>query len=284
MKNILLPTDFSKNAYNAIQYAVQLFKEEECVFYILHTITPGSYSIASIDDGPSRKVIEEVTRQNAEEKLHEIVQELETKFPNSKHRFEKIISFSSFSSEVKSAVKERAIDLVIMGTKGATGAKEVFLGTNTMSTIQKVPVAVIAIPKEFSYEKPKEILFTTDFKFSMENKYLPVLRSLCARYSARLNVLNIYAGKALEPMQEAVKDRLAAYFKNNAYLFHELEYMNVAEGVEHFQIKHKINFLVMVNNKHTFLENLLFKPVIKEIVYHTHIPFMVIPSVALMNS
>src|SRR5699024_7335609 len=284
MKNVLLPTDFSKNAYNAIQYAVQLLKEEECTFYILHTITPGSYSIASIDDGPSRKVIEEVTRQNAEEKLKAIIKELKTKYASTKHSFERIISFNSFSSEIKVAVLERAIELVVMGTKGATGAKEVFLGTNTMNTIKKVPVAVIAIPKEFSYEKPKEILFTTDFKFSMENKYLPVLRSLCAKYSARLNVLNIYTGKALDPMQEAAKDKLAAYFKNNAYLFHELEYMNVEEGVEHFQIKHLINFLVMVNNKHTVMENLLFKPVIKALVYHTHIPFIVIPSVALMNS
>jgi len=284
MKKILLPTDFSKNAYNAIAYAVQLFKEEQCTFYLLHTIMPGSYSIASIDDGPSTKVIEDVARRNAEERLQKIVMEMKTKFANAKHTFEVIIAFNLLSSEVKVVVKEHAIDLIVMGTKGATGAKEVFLGTNTMSTIKKVPVAVIAIPKEFSYEKPKEILFTTDFKFSMENKYLPVLRSLCAKYSARLNVLNIYSGKALDPMQEATKDRLAAYFKNNAYLFHELEYMNVAEGVEHFQIKHQINFLVMVNNKHTVMENLLFKPVIKAIVYHTHIPFMVIPSVALMNT
>lgn len=284
MKKILLPTDFSKNAHNAIAYAVQLFKEEECTFYLLHTIMPRSYNIASIDDGPSAKVIEDVARDNAEERLQEIVMEMKTKFANPKHTFEEIITFNLLSNEVKAVVKEHAIDLIVMGTKGATGAKEVFLGTNTMSVIKKVPVAVIAIPEEFTYEKPKEILFTTDFKFSMENKYFPFFRSLCARHAARLNVLNIYAGKSLEPSQEIEKDRLAAYFKNNAYLFHELEYMDVAEAVEHFQIKHKINFLVMINNKHSFFENLLFKPVIKEIVYHTHIPFMVIPSMKLMNS
>ena len=174
MKKILLPTDFSKNANNAIAYAVQLFKEDQCTFYLLHTIMPGSYSIASIDDGPSTKVIEDVARRNAEGRLHEIVMEMKTKFANAKHTFEVIIAFNLLSSEVKVVVKERAIDLIVMGTKGATGAKEVFLGTNTMSTIKKVPVAVITIPEEFTFEKPKEILFTTDFKFSMENKYFPL--------------------------------------------------------------------------------------------------------------
>src|SRR5690625_1264734 len=93
MKKILLPTDFSKNAYNAIAYAVQLFKEEQCTFYLLHTIMPGSYSIASIDDGPSTKVIEDVARRNAEERLQKIVMEMKTKFANAKHTFEVIIAF-----------------------------------------------------------------------------------------------------------------------------------------------------------------------------------------------
>src|SRR5690625_5852888 len=175
---------------------------------------PGSYSIASIDDGPSNKVIEDVARRNTEDRLQKIVMEMKTKFANAKHTFEVIIAFNLLSSEVKVVVKEHAIDLIVMGTKGATGAKEVFLGTNTMSTIKKVPVAVIAIPKEFSYEKPKEILFTTDFKFSMENKYLPVLRSLCAKYSDRLNVLIIYFSLTLYTNHEAINDYLPATVKN----------------------------------------------------------------------
>ena len=284
MKKILLPTDFSANAYNAIEYALQLFKEEECTFYLLHTFVPGSYIISSVDDGPSNMVIEDIARRNVEERLQEIQSKIAAEHAYPKHTFEVIISFSSLMSEMKSIVKEHDIDLIVMGTQGATGAKEVFLGTNTMDTIRKVKIAVIAVPEGFTYQKPQEILFTTDLKFSMENKYLPLLRWIGTRHIARLNVLNIYTGRSLEPYQEEVKNQLATYFKDNSYLFHELEYMSVTEAVEHFQIKHKADFLVMINNKHSYFENLLFKPVIKEIVFHTSIPFMVIPSVALMDS
>ena len=284
MKKILLPTDFSANAYNAIEYALQLFKDEECIFYLLHAFAPGSYIISSVDDGPSNMVIEDVARRNAEEQLQEIKSKIDAEHAYPKHTLEVIISFSSLMSEMKSIVKERGIDLIVMGTQGATGAKEVFLGTNTMDAIRKVKIALIAVPEGFTYQKPQEILFTTDLKFSMENKYLPLLRWIGTKHIARINALNIYTGRSLEPYQEEVKNQLATYFKDNSYLFHELEYMSVTEAVEHFQIKHKADFLVMINNKHTYFENLLFKPVIKEIVYHTSIPFMVIPSVELMKA
>lgn len=284
MKKILLPTDFSANAYNAIEYALQLFKEEECTFYLLHTFVPGSYIISSVDDGPSNMVIEDIARRNVEERLQEIQSKIAAEHAYPKHTFEVIISFSSLMSEMKSIVKEHGIDLIVMGTQGATGAKEVFLGTNTMDTIRKVKIAVIAVPEGFTYQKPQEILFTTDLKFSMENKYLPLLRWIGTKHIARINALNIYTGRSLEPYQEQVKNQLATYFKDNSYLFHELEYMSVTEAVEHFQIQHKADFLVMINNKHSYFENLLFKPVIKEIVFHTSIPFMVIPSVELMKT
>lgn len=283
MKKILLPTDFSANAYNAIEYALQLFKEEECVFYLFHSFVPGSYIISSIDDGPSNMVIEDIARRNAKERIQEIQSNIELEHAYSKHTFEVIISVSSLISEMKSIVKEHNIDLIVMGTQGATGAKEVFLGTNTMDTIRKVNRTVIVVPERFTYQKPQEVLFTTDLKFSMENKYLPLLRWLGIKHNARLNVLNIYTGRSLEPYQEDVKNKLESYFKDNSYLYHELEYMSVTEAVEYFQIKYKADFLVMINNKHSYFENLLFKPVIKEIVFHTNIPFMVIPSVELMK-
>ena len=44
MKKILLPTDFSENALNAIHYALHLFKDESCAFFILNTYTPMIYN------------------------------------------------------------------------------------------------------------------------------------------------------------------------------------------------------------------------------------------------
>ncbi|HLW31594.1 MAG TPA: universal stress protein [Aequorivita sp.] len=278
MKNILLPTDFSENAYNALEYAVQLFENEDCIFHLLNTYTPVVYDIPPFADGNATLMLEEITRKNSENGLNEVEKKLKEKFNNPKQVFEQHSALNLFVSEVKALVKERKIDLIVMGTKGATGAKEIFLGTNTMHTIKNVNCAVIAVPESFSLEKPQEILFPTDFRFSLKNKYFPLLRSLCTYNMARLNILNIYYGEPLVPAQEKMKDALDSYFKNNAHLFHITENLDVIEAVDEFQIRHKINFLVMVQNKHSFFENILFKPVIKQLVFHTNVPFMVIPS------
>ena len=186
-------------------------------------------------------------------------------------------------SEVTSIVNERAIDLIVMGTKGATGAKEIFLGTNTLHTIKRAKCAVIAVPEDFTYEAPKEILFPTDFNFSIKNKFLPLLRSICTKQISRLNILNVYFGDPLTDEQEKVKEALDSYFKKSAHLFHITKHVDVVEAVEEFQIRYKINFIVMVHNKHAFFENLLFKPVIKQLVCHTRVPFMVLPSQTQMK-
>lgn len=283
MKNILLPTDFSENAYNAMEYAIQLFKDDDCTFYLLNTFTPIAYNIGTLGDGHSTMVTEEITRQNSETGLSEIENKLKEKYDNPKHTFKRLSSFNLLINEIIDVVKEKSIDLIVMGTKGATGAKEVFLGTNTMYTIKNVTCPVIAVPENFVFGELKEILFPTDFKFSLENKYFPLLRSVCTKNSSQLNVLNVYWGKPVKSDLETTKKKLAAYFKGNSIAFHQIEDVAIAEAVEQFQIKNEIDFLVMINNKHSFFENLLFKPVIKQIVYHTNVPFMVIPSVDLIK-
>lgn len=283
MKNILLPTDFSENAYNAIEYALHLFKDEDCTFHLLNTFTPIAYNIGNLGDGNSTMITEEITRQNSETGLVEIANRLKEKYDNPRHAFKRLSSFNLLINEIIDVVKEQSIDLIVMGTKGATGAKEVFLGTNTMYTIKKVACPVVAVPENFVFGELKEILFPTDFKFSMENKYFPLLRSICSRHSSQINVLNVYWGKSNENTSEATKKKLAAYFKGNSTAFHQIVDVDIAEAVEQFQIKNEIDFLVMINNKHSFFENLLFKPVIKQMVYHTNVPFMVIPSVDLIK-
>lgn len=284
MKNVLLPTDFSENASNAIEYAVQLFEGEDCTFHLLNTFTPIAYNTGTFHEGYSTLMLEEVTRKNSESGLLEIDEKLKTKFKNPRHTFKRLASFNLLTDEIMAVVKERKIDLIVMGTKGATGAKEVFMGTNTMFTIKKADCAVVAVPEGFSFTEPKKILFPTDFKFSMENENLNLLKSICTGHETELNILNIYFGEPLNADQEKLKNEFGEFFKNNAHIFHTTEYVDLVEAVEQFRIKQKINFLVMIQNKHSFFENLMFEPIIKQMVYHTNVPFMVIPSVELMKS
>lgn len=279
MKHILLPTDFSENAYNAIKYAVQLLKEEVCEFYILHTYTPVIVSSESMLDSYSALTLQQVAQENAQNNLEELRNRILKDFPNTNHSYTLIASFNTLISEMRTIVEEYNINYIVMGTQGATGAKEVFLGTQTMYTIKKMKCPVLAVPANFDYKAPKEILFPTDYKLDKSNQYLSMLRELCDQYQSKLHILNAYYGTPLTETQIDIKAFLDAYFIDNAHQFHIAEGTDVLGAVVQFQIKTKIDFMVMIHNKHNFLENLLFKPVINQIVHHTNVPFLVIPSV-----
>ena len=99
-----------------------------------------------------------------------------------------------------------------------------------------------------------------------------------------LNILNIYFGVPLDSSKEKIKNQLEEYFKDNNHILYTEDYVDLTEAVEQFQIKQKVDFLVMVQNEHSFFENLIFNPVIKQMVYHTDVPFMVIPPEEAMES
>jgi nucleotide-binding universal stress UspA family protein len=279
MKRLLLPTDFSENAYNAIKYAVQMLKEEVCEFYILHTYTPVMVSAGSMLDSYSALTMQKVAQDNAQKRLDKLEKRIIQEFPNNNHTFISKASFNMLIGEMRDLVEDHKIDFVVMGTQGASGIKEVFLGTHTTYAIKKLKCPVLAVPSNFEYEVPKEILFPTDYKLDKTNKHLTMLRELCEHHGSRLHILNAYYGTPLSEVQLDNKVFLDTYFINNAHLFHIAEETDVLGAVDKFQIKSKINFIVMIHNKHSFLENLLFKPVINQVVYHTNVPFLVIPSV-----
>jgi nucleotide-binding universal stress UspA family protein len=285
MKRILLPTDFSENAYNAISYAVQLYKDIKCKFYILHTYTPVSISAGRMVDNYSSFDLQDITKETAERKLKGIEDRLKTEFNNANHTFITMVSFNTLTSEMVEVVKKKEIEFVIMGTKGATGAKEIFIGSNTMQTIKNLKCPVIAIPSGFKYEKPSEILFPTDYKIHKANKYLSLIKELCENNNnnSKLHILNVSQDISLKEKQEQTETFLDDFFKETIHLFHNTENEDLVKAIITFKKTYKINFLIMVHNEHNLFENLFFKPVVNQMVYHTNIPFLVIPSEDQIN-
>jgi nucleotide-binding universal stress UspA family protein len=278
MKRILLPTDFSDNAFNALCYAVQLFEKEKCEFILLHTYTPVTYNVGTAADSYSTFELLEILKVTVVQNLDKTEERLKEKFKNPNHAFQKISSFNLLINEMQDLIKEKNIDLIVMGTTGATGAKEIFLGTNTMYAIKKVKCAVIAVPANFNYEEPKEILFPTDFKFSYKNKYLSFIRDLSKIHNSKLHIFNVVHGENTDSKYEMTMDFLDKYFENSYHRFHIAENKDIHEAIVEFELKHKINLLIMIHTKHSFFENILFEPVINKIVFHTQVPFLVIPS------
>lgn len=280
MKKIVLPTDFSQNAKNAISYALQLFAETDCTLYLFHTYAvPIYYSSEYQTINPYLTDLMEQYHNESMAQLERLKAELETTYPNPRHSYVVKALYGDPIEELREFVEDEQVDLVVMGTKGATGARELLFGSNTVRAIKKVKCPLIAVPEQFRYEVPKEILFPTDYEVPFNTILLQELLSLSKIHLGCINVLHIATGYELNEVQKGNLEELRGILKPFAHLFHETEINDVIEGINEFQLKQKMNLLVMVMHKHTFLESLFIKPMIRKIGLHIHIPFMVLPYV-----
>lgn len=276
MTRVLLPTDFSANAYNAIVYALNLFKDVECVFYLLHTYTPPIYQTEYLIGNPGQIGLGDVLQEASQTRLEKLKKKLESTFDNPGHRFMVHTAFNTLMNEVLETNANENIDYVVMGTKGASGAKEILLGSNTVHIIRKSQKPVIAVPENFVYENPVEILFPTDYEVSYSKEKLKPLLLVAGHYKSRINIMHVSSGYELTPMQKEQKKRLGRIL-GKGVLFHDMPEDDLIQAINSFQDRSGVNLLAMVQNKHTFFERLFVEPVIRKIGLHIKVPFMVLP-------
>ncbi|WP_430425009.1 universal stress protein [Maribacter litoralis] len=276
MTRILLPTDFSENALTAIRYALTLYKDLKCTFFLLNSYMPPVYHTEYLMGSPAQIGLGDIVQQNSQDNLKNLKEKLLKEFDNPLHTFITHSALNVLSSEVSRTVEAEDIDIVVMGTQGATGAKEILLGTNTVHVIKNSKCPVLVIPSKFEYEAPEQILFPNDYEVSLDKNSLSQLLKIVNSHVSQVNVMHVYTGDDLTTVQQKNKEKLAQVLSKNAF-FHEVSSNEIIAAINEFQVKQKINLLVMVQNKHTFLERLFIEPVIKKIGFHVTVPFLVIP-------
>ena len=276
MKKILLPTDFSENSWNAI--TLQLFKNETCKFYLLNAYTPVIYHVEYVLVNPAQYGLGDAVRETALKNLDDFKVRMTKEFKNPNHTIETMAAFNTLVSEVKEVTKKKKIDYVVMGTKGATGAAEILFGSNTVHVFKNVNCPILAVPDDFDFEIPHEVLFPTDYEIDYKDHHLNPLIDIISLFNTRVNILNVSYGNDLTEVQKKHKQILEKNFEHIVHLFHRVNSQDVAEAITNFQLKARVNLLVMINNKHSFFENLFFKSTINQIGFHLNSPFLVIPA------
>ncbi|WP_350285332.1 universal stress protein [uncultured Croceitalea sp.] len=277
MKKILLPTDFSKNAYNAIEYCLRLYENATCCFYLTHAFTPAIYRVDYMMGSPGQIGLPDDYKYIAENRLEKLRKQLKSQFNNPRHTFIVHAAFNSLVDEVSIMIRQENIDLVVMGTQGATGAKEIFLGSNTVHVIKKSEVPVLMIPDECTFSAPKDILFPTDFEIDYNLVNLNYVFELIKLYKTTLHIMHVTVPKGLRAAQEKNKRVLKDMVKTVEHVFYDLPDQELIDAINSFEREHKTQLLTMVRNKHTFLERLFIEPIIKKIGFHTMVPFLVLP-------
>ena len=284
MQKILIPTDFSENAWNAIDYAMQLFRNKRCTFYLLNTYTPvipSSRFMAKMVDGVR---IVDAVRETSERGLQKTVKQIKSKYGNPKHSFETISSFNLLVEEVKDIVDTFGIHLVVTGTKGASGVDEVFMGSNTVRIIKSTKKCpILAIPYNFEYVTPSEIAFATDFNRFYTTSELTPLLEMAKMFNATIRIVHVQYGiKALTELQQFNLNMLRRYLGDVEHYVHTVSELNsVSHTLEMFSKELDIHLLALLNYQHSYMEKMTREPIIKRTAFHTQIPLLVIPELGM---
>lgn len=276
MRKILLPTDFSANAFNALKYAVSLFKYEKSEFYLLHAYADEVYSneAALTEDQFEEKKAN--AKKNSKSQLKEILAAIKELSPNPKHQFFIKSSYGLLVDKANDLINIENIDVAVMGTRGKTNEKSLTYGTNTIQVMKYVQCPVLCIPENYVYKTPKQILFPTNFLIPYQRRELKLVADMARSYRSEIHMLYISKFPINSYRQKDNQSFLKEQFKDDVFNFHRADEGDKTEVI----LKHldfmNIDLLVMVRSRHTYLENIIQASTIDKIGLQPKIPFLVL--------
>jgi nucleotide-binding universal stress UspA family protein len=277
-RKILLPTDFSKNSWHAINYAIELYKNDSCNFYILNVFTATSNIIDSLINMEPGSKLYETAKLESENGLAKVLDMLAFKaYNNPKHHFNTISTFNNPVEAIKNVVEEKDIEMIIMGTKGKTDSKSRVFGSVAIDVMEKVRnCPVIVVPELAKQILPKEIVFPTSFKTHFKKRELNYLIDIAKKCNASIKVLHVSKEDKLSKKQLSNKQLLEEYFEAIDYSFHTLNHIEIPSAINCFVESRESDMVTFINKKHAFFGSLLTQPLVKEIGYHSKVPIMVL--------
>ncbi|UOY09002.1 universal stress protein [Muricauda sp. SCSIO 64092] len=276
-KRILLPTDYSKNALNAIRYAQRLYKDVSCDFYLLNTYQVSGYALDSMMVPEPGEQLYETFKRKSEEGMDRLLGMLHPELDNPKHHFETRCEFNSLIEAVRHMVAKKDIDTIIMGTKGLTGSKARIFGTHTVKVMESIKACpVIAIPESPVFQPPREILFPTDYRTNFKKKEMQYLIEIAKLHDSRINVLHIDQDKDGKLNKEEQTNRLLLQdiLDGTDYEMHFLPAVKLVKGINVFMESRNCDMLAFLNRKHLFFGSILSNPLVKEIGYEPKVPIL----------
>lgn len=275
MKNILLLTDFSKNAQNAIDYALQFFSGGQHQFFLLNVQKASKYTTLDLmTSSPKTSVFDSIIK-NPKAAVEKMVETMKKEYESEAYSFNGICDYDNFVSAVNQTVNLKNIDLIVMGTNGATGAAEVVFGSNTINVIRNVNRPVLVIPEGFKYIQPKTILFATDADEVFKEKALSPLLYIIAKFNAELQILSIEKNGNLDASM-AKKNKMDSFFKGVDHSIYSVENVPVDIAIDSYvQIKH-VDITAKIINKEVFIKRLFSGSNTDAITYKTRVPLLII--------
>ncbi len=229
-------------------------------------------------DGPPRsslkvKDLEDAMIDIARNEIGYLIKELKSDYPKLPKIHAEIIPGYPVEKIVSNYATRHKVDLIVLGTRGATGLKKFLLGSNAASVINKSRVPVLAVPELGSFKEIVNIAYATDM-LNIKPELKRIV-SFARKFNAYIHILHITspreqkafdATSMLNDLRNVTKYNLLSFAVSNAE--------DPVLGIDDFVSKNKIDVVAMFTHELSFFEKLLGKGVTRKIAFLTKAPLL----------
>jgi nucleotide-binding universal stress UspA family protein len=280
MQKILVTTDFSDCSTQAINYAINLAEEANAEVIILNVFTNVDTTFSD-----RKELVNEYNHTIAlgiEEQLNELQQRLFSK--NAKAKVSVKLYRGPVQDSILQCAADERVDVIVMGTRGASGLRKLLIGSTTASIIGNTTVPVLAIPKEAKWQGLRNILFASRH-LTVDSKVLMPIMEFARLDGAMVHVVTftdtddtdvadyMEHGRLLNLYHQQLPER----YKDIKFKTEHLEGSEFDEAIQHYINENKIDMMIMTTHKRSFWESLFNSSITKNIAFHTTIPLLAIP-------
>ena len=273
MKTLLIPTDFSVAAENALVYAFELNKIINAKIILFHSyfipIPATDIPISALDD--------KEIRNESMNKLRDLKKKMLDLFPGYPFDIDLQVSEGVTPDEIARMAKKENTGLIVMGTKGAHGLHQFLMGTNAADVILQADCPVLAIPENAGFSKPGKIVFATNFD-DRELFHIEETIRFAKQFGAEVILLHVSTGD----YSKEVGFHSIGYFLNrlkedsgySRISFKLLEDKHVEEAIRVYLENIHADILAISNRHRSFFRKTFDPSLTKKLAYHTQIPLL----------
>jgi nucleotide-binding universal stress UspA family protein len=269
MKKILIPTDFSSVADNALDYAIEIATEFESELFLYHVYTfnkkkdydwdfpdneqPYIKKLEKKMDFTKRKFMEKITQRGLS--IQTVVEEDDT--------------YALFNIKVK----KHDIDLIVMGSKGASGLDKVVFGSVAAAALEMAKVPVLVVPPKHSFLPFSRVVLATDGN-EVATGVLASLQKLASTFDAKVTIIKV----SKEAGNKDTPHKIDAHLEGVETTYQEVPMSNsINESINEFVRNNKCDLLCMIRREKGFFASLFQTSITTNQVYDSEIPILVLP-------
>lgn len=276
MNKILVPTDFSDNAINAINYATQIARRSKAKVIIFH-----AFQIPVMDTSVPAFMVQSMVEEEEQRCMSELkniceeVSKQKYKDGSGYVQCEAIVRQGFAVEEVLFVSEEENTDLIVMGTQGASGLKRIILGSNTALVIEKSACPVLAVPSDAVYSTIKKVVYATEIQKG-DFDTLKKITDFCRIYDCELILLHIgdendsFVKEKLEELTKKIVNDLGIKKADYKIVLND----DVLEGINEYVKSHEVDIIAMVTHKRNLFARLFSSSLTNKMAFHTEVPLL----------